>query len=66
MTAANGDNFMFNKTLYQMMSNTCKGNFDRNNIALYRYQRYQQSLHENGNFYFGPKSVLLYGAASFL
>lgn len=48
------------------MSNTCKGNFNRNNIALYRYQRYQQSVAENGNFYFGPKSVLLYGAASFL
>jgi len=33
---------------------------------LYRYQRYQQSLSENGNFYFGPSSLLLFGAASFL
>ena len=48
------------------MQGTCQGNFDRENLALYRYQRYQQSLTENGNFYFGPKSVLLYGAASFL
>ena len=48
------------------MQNTCQGNFDRDNLALYRYQRYQQSLAENANFYFGPKSVLLFGAASFL
>ena len=48
------------------MDATCNSNFDRDGLALYRYQRYQQSLAENGNFYFGPKSVLLYGAASFL
>ena len=48
------------------MDQTCNSNFDRNGLALYRYQRYQQSLADNGNFYFGPKSVLLYGAASFL
>ncbi|EMF09816.1 Cloroperoxidase [Sphaerulina musiva SO2202] len=59
---ANGDNFRFNRTLYNMMSQTTGGE----NIALYRFQRYQQSLNENGNFYFGPKSVLLFGAASFL
>ena len=49
-----------------MMQNTCQGNFNRDNLALYRYQRYQQSLMENGQFYFGPKAVLLIGAASFL
>lgn len=48
------------------MQNTCQGNFNRNNLALYRYQRYQQSLAENGNFYFGPKALLLFGASSFL
>ena len=48
------------------MQDTCNGNFDRDNLALYKYQRYQQSLAENGNFYFGPKTLLLYGAASFL
>ena len=48
------------------MQSTCQGNFNRDNLALYRYQRYQQSLAENGNFYFGPKEVLLFGAASFL
>jgi hypothetical protein len=35
-------------------------------MALYRYQRYQQSLAENGNFYFGPLALLLFGASSFL
>ena len=48
------------------MQETCKGNFGRDNLALYRYQRYQQSLAENKNFYFGPTSLLLFGAASFL
>ena len=48
------------------MQQTCQGNFNRDNLALYRYQRYQQSFAENGNFYFGPKTVLLFGAASFL
>lgn len=48
------------------MQETCNGNFDRDNLALYRYQRYQQSKAENGNFYFGPTSLLLFGASSFL
>jgi hypothetical protein len=49
-----------------MMDDTCDGNFNLNNLALYRKQRYDQSLEENGNFFFGPLSLLLYGAASFL
>ena len=63
---ANGDDYSFNGTLFSMMQDTCRGNFNRDKLALYRYQRYQQSLTENGNFYFGPKSILIYGAASFL
>ena len=63
---ANGDDHTFNGTLFGYMQNTCKGNFNRDNLALYRYQRYQQSLSENANFYFGPKALLLFGAASFL
>ena len=63
---ANGDNYDFNGTLFGYMQDTCQGNFNFDNMALYRYQRYQQSLAENGNFYFGPKEVLLIGAASFL
>jgi hypothetical protein len=35
-------------------------------MAKYRAQRYAQSLAENGNFYFGPRALLIYGAASFL
>ena len=63
---ANGDNFDFNGTLFGMMQDTCQGNFDRDNLALYRYNRFQQSKAENPNFYFGPFSLLLFGAASFL
>ena len=48
------------------MQKTCKGNFNRDNLALYRSQRWQQSEADNGNFYFGPTSILLYGAATFL
>lgn len=44
----------------------CKGNCQRQQLANYRYERYQESLKHNGNFYFGPKSLLLFGAASFL
>lgn len=63
---ANGDDYTFNGTLFGYMQNTCQGNFNRDNLALYRYQRYQQSKAENGNFYYGPKTLLLYGAATFL
>ncbi|KAL1306180.1 hypothetical protein AAFC00_004282 [Neodothiora populina] len=63
---ANGDNFSFNKTLFTMMTDTTGGVYNRENLAEYRYQRYQQSLSDNPNFYFGPLSVLLFGAASFL
>lgn len=63
---ANGDDYSFNGTLFGYMTTTCNGNFNRDNLALYRYQRYQQSKADNGNFYYGPKTVLLDGAASFL
>ncbi len=48
------------------MSVVANGNFSRDQLALYRYGRYLESRADNGNFYFGPKSLLLYGAASFL
>jgi hypothetical protein len=64
--SATGDNYNFNGTLFANMVSTTGGNFDRAGMALYRYQRYQQSLTENGQFYFGPITILLYGAASFL
>lgn len=49
-----------------MMAKTTNDNFDLPNMVKYMSQRYAQSIAENPNFYFGPKSVLLYGAASFL
>jgi len=63
---ANGDNFSFNGTLMKMMHDTTGGVYNRDGLAKYRYQRYQQSLHDNKNFYFGPLSLLLFGASSFL
>lgn len=67
---ADGDNFSFNGSLFAQMYNTAKetsnGNFDRATIAKYRSDRYDESLNTNPNFYFGPKSLLLYGAASFV
>lgn len=61
-----GDNFDFNGTLFGMMTETTGGLYNRDNLAKYRYQRYQQSLNDNPNFYFGPLSLLLFGASSFL
>lgn len=63
---ADGDNYSFNGTLFGMMDATANSYFGRDQMALYRYQRYQQSLAENGNFYFGPLALLLFGASSFL
>ena len=42
------------------------GNFDLPHMVTFMGQRYKQSVAENPNFYYGPKVVLLYGAASFL
>ncbi|MCJ1294038.1 hypothetical protein MMC34_005595 [Xylographa carneopallida] len=61
-----GDDHTFNGTLFGYMDATCQSTFDRAGLALYRSQRYAQSRAQNGNFYYGPKSLLLYGAASFL
>jgi hypothetical protein len=49
-----------------MMTETTGGLYNRDNLAKCRYQRYQQSLQDNPNFYFGPLSLLLFGASSFL
>jgi hypothetical protein len=63
---ANGDNFSFNGTLFAMMASTCGGNFNQAGLALYRYQRYQQSLAANPAFYYPPLIIGVYGAATFL
>lgn len=49
-----------------MMTQTTGGNFNREGLSKYRLQRWQQSQAENPNFSFGPLTILLYGAASFL
>lgn len=63
---ANGDDYSFNETLFDMMDATCSSNFDIDGLSLYRSQRWHQSQVENPNFSFGPLTLLLYGAASFL
>ena len=42
------------------------GLYNRAAMASYHYERYRQSLKGNGQFFFGPLALLLYGAASFL
>ena len=61
-----GDNFRFNGTLFGYMDTTSASDFNREHLSLYRKQRWTQSQAENENFYHGPLSLLLYGAASFL
>ncbi|PBP22154.1 Cloroperoxidase [Diplocarpon rosae] len=63
---ARGNNFEFNGILFGAMTKTTGGLYSRDNMAKYRFQRYQESLRDNPNFYFGPFSLLLFGASSFL
>lgn len=42
-----GDNFDFNGTLFGMMADTTNGIFDLDGLALFRFQRYQQSRRDN-------------------
>ncbi|CAA9964295.1 hypothetical protein CFE70_007046 [Pyrenophora teres f. teres 0-1] len=67
---SNGDNYNFNGTLFGNMKKVADrvsgGKFDRNALAAYRSQRYDESRRENPNFLFGPLSLLLFGASSFL
>ncbi|KAH3916989.1 hypothetical protein HBH56_050320 [Parastagonospora nodorum] len=66
----NGDNYSFNGSLFAEMKSFADtvsgGKFDLDALAAYRGKRYDESLATNGNFFFGPLSLLLYGAASFL
>ncbi|KAH4202786.1 hypothetical protein HBH42_022670 [Parastagonospora nodorum] len=65
-----GDNYSFNGTLFARMKEVADrvsgGNFDQKAMAAYRSQRYDESLAENGNFFWGPLAILLYGASSFV
>ena len=49
-----------------MMYTTVGGQFNLPNMVKFMGQRYKQSIAQNAEFYYGPKVVLLYGAASFL
>ena len=40
--------------------------YNQSVVAQHQFNRYQESKATNPNFFFGPKSILLYGAASFL
>ena len=60
------NDFTFNGTLFEMMYKTVGGNFSLPQMVDFMGMRYKQSTAQNPNFYFGPKVVLLYGAASFL
>jgi hypothetical protein len=62
----NGDDYSFNRTLFDMMTQTTGGYFNRENLSKYRLERWHQSQVENPNFSFGPLTLLVYGAASFL
>lgn len=50
---ANGDNYSFNGTLFAAMKTVADrvsgGNFDRNTLAAYRSQRYDESVQQNPN-----------------
>ncbi|CAF1003345.1 unnamed protein product [Adineta steineri] len=66
---ANGDDFTFNSTLFEMMYNESLNNdglFNAETLSQFRYDRYQQSKAENGQFIFLPQAILLYAAATFL
>lgn len=62
----NGDDFTFNATLFKMMTDSTGGIYDRAGMSKYRLERWQQSQQQNPEFFFGPLTVLLYGASSFL
>ncbi|KAG8696863.1 hypothetical protein FRC09_008214 [Ceratobasidium sp. 395] len=64
------DNFKFNGTLFKYMTDyaqqTSHGLYDRQTMMAYTAERYRQSLADNGQFFYGPKAVILIGAATFL
>ena len=61
-----GDDYTFDQTLFNLMASTASNNFNTAGLANYKFLRYNQSVADNPNFYFGPKGLALYGAAAFL
>lgn len=72
-----GDDHTFNNTYFaQLTALAYNGglktdiinsySYNQTVLAQHQFNRYQNSKATNPNFFFGPKAVLLYGAASFL
>ncbi|TKA74865.1 hypothetical protein B0A49_04790 [Cryomyces minteri] len=64
-----GDDHTFNASIWKEVTAVTSGFnnlFNRDAMAKIMSERYKDSAATNPNFYFGPKSVILYGAASFL
>ncbi|KAF6217672.1 hypothetical protein HO133_006774 [Letharia lupina] len=72
-----GDDHTFNETYFaELTALAYKGgdktdvinsySFNQTVVAQHQFNRYQNSKATNPNFFFGPKAILLYGAASFL
>jgi hypothetical protein len=58
---ANGDNYNFNGTLFAKMKEVADrvsgGNFDRNALAAYRSQRYDESVQSNGKSLWPSRTI---------
>ena len=72
-----GDDHTFNSTYFQQLTNLAYNggvktdvansySYNQSVVAQHQFNRYQNSKATNPNFFFGPKAILLYGAASFL
>ncbi|KAL9064901.1 MAG: hypothetical protein Q9161_008575 [Pseudevernia consocians] len=72
-----GDDHTFNDTYFaQLTALAYNGgpktdvfnsySYNQSVVAQHQFNRYQNSKATNPNFFFGPKAVILYGAASFL
>ncbi|KAM0798766.1 Chloroperoxidase [Usnea florida] len=72
-----GDDHSFNATYFEQLTALAytggpktdvinSYNYDQSVLAQHQFNRYQDSKAKNPSFYFGPKAILLYGAASFL
>lgn len=62
----NGEDYSLNSKLFTEILSYCNGNCSVKQLGTYRARRWQDSMTNNPNFFFGVGSLLLYGAASFL
>lgn len=72
-----GNNYAFNDTYFAELTVLAyiggpktdiinSYSYSQSVVAQHQFNRYQNSVATNPNFFFGPKAILLYGAASFL